>query len=251
FVMIDGRSTVQSETMSFLQQLLDDYNSGFLITAVKLQYAGPPTEVKDAFDEVVRAREDKEKVIREAEGYAADRVPKARGEAEQTILAATAYREQRELKAEGDAAKFLKIVKEHEIPAAFQTLASIGIPEAVQVLAQVGIEQETLPEDDQESVAITRETLLDILDGIGVLDEGQTVEGLTGPILYQAFEQLEMADYYRAAYEKAMRLTEERLYLETMEDVLIDTEKIVIDSDAGGNLMPFLPLKDLTGQEAD
>jgi regulator of protease activity HflC (stomatin/prohibitin superfamily) len=249
YVMIEGRSTVQDETMTFLQRLMDDYGSGLQITVVKLQYAGPPEEVKDAFDEVVRAREDKEKLMREAEGYAADRVPKARGEAEQMVLTASAYRDQRVLRAEGDAAKFLQVLREHEVPAAFQALAESGVSEAIQVLAQIGAIKEGLAEEEEEAPGMTRETLGEILIGLGVAEEDQQPEDLTGQKLREILAQLGIVEEYEEAYQEAMRLTRERLYLETIEDVLAGTEKFVIDPQTGGNLMPFLPLKELTGSE--
>jgi len=249
FVIIEGRSIVQDETMTFLQRLLDDYGSGLLITAVKLQFAGPPEEVKDAFDEVVRAREDKQRLIREAEGYAADRVPKARGEAEQAVKVAEAYKEQRVLRAEGDAAKFLKILREHEVPAAFHALADSGVSEAMQVLAKVGADKEGVAEEGGKVLAMTRETLGEILVGLGVAEEDQQPEELTGQKLHEALSQLGVAEEYEEAYREAMRLTRERLYLETIEDVLAGTEKFVVDPQTSGNLMPFLPLKELTGLE--
>jgi len=248
FVMIDGRSTVQSETMEFLQRLLDDYGSGLQITAVKLQYAGPSAEVKDAFDEVVRAREDREKLVREAEGYAADRVPKARGEAEQMVLAATAYKDQRVLQAEGDAAKFLKVLREHEVPAAFQVLAENGVSEAAQALLLVGT-IEAVSGDSKQATALTREKLYDILAKSGATGGSQQANDLTGQYLIAAFDQLGLAVKYQIAYDEAIRLTQERLYLETMENVLQGTDKFIIDPDTGGNLVPFLPLKELTGSE--
>ena len=261
FVMIDGRSIVQSSIMMQLQQLLDDYNSGLQITAVKLQYAGPPDEVKDAFDEVVRAREDKETLIRESEGYAADRVPRARGEAEQTILIATAYQEQRVLQAEGDATKFLKILKEHEVPAAFLVLANNGITEAAQVLAQIGTIETVISSSPANTssatpgtttarlTSLSRETLYEILSGLGVTADIRQAADLTGTNLKAALRSLGLSGAYQQAYDEAIRLTEERLYLETMEDVLPVTEKYVVDPDTGGNLIPFLPLKDLTGSD--
>ncbi|MFC2058207.1 FtsH protease activity modulator HflK [Chloroflexota bacterium] len=162
YVMIDGRAAVQHETLDMLQQLIDAYESGLVITEVKLQEVDAPEEVRDAFNDVVRAKEDKSKVIREAEGYAADIVPKARGEGEQLILEAEAYKEQRVIKSHGDAEKFLTVLEE---------------------------------------------------------------------------------------YQKAPGVTRQRLYLETIERILPNLEKIIIDPANSGNLLQFLPLKDLTGSE--
>ena len=72
-----GRDLIQSNTRAFLQKLLDSYSSGVAITDVKLQIVDPPEEVKDAFNEVVRAKEDKEKLINNAKGYFEDVIPKA------------------------------------------------------------------------------------------------------------------------------------------------------------------------------
>ncbi|MBI4216718.1 MAG: FtsH protease activity modulator HflK [Chloroflexi bacterium] len=112
-VLTTGRGQVENEVRSFLQRLLDDYQAGIQVTAVKLQVADPPQEVKDAFNEVVRALEDRQRLQREAEGYAADVVPKARGEAQQAIRGAEAYREQRIAQARGDASKFTSVLAEY------------------------------------------------------------------------------------------------------------------------------------------
>jgi modulator of FtsH protease HflK len=84
-----------------------------MVTEVKLQVVDPPEQVKDAFHEVVRAREDRERLINEARGYQEDVMPKARGQAEQMLRAAEAYKAQREIRAQGEAAKFLSILEEY------------------------------------------------------------------------------------------------------------------------------------------
>jgi membrane protease subunit HflK len=113
-VLTVGRAKVQDETREFLQKLMDTYESGLLITAVKLQTVDAPDQVKDAFHEVVRAREDREKLMRQAEGYREDVVPKARGKAQEIIRAAEAYKEERILKSKGDAAKFSSVLAEYK-----------------------------------------------------------------------------------------------------------------------------------------
>jgi membrane protease subunit HflK len=105
-VLTVGRLKVQEETIEFLQRLMDRYESGMLITEVKLQTVDPPDQVKDAFAEVVRAREDREKLINQSRGYREDVLPKARGEAQKILREAEAYREERILRSQGDAAKF-------------------------------------------------------------------------------------------------------------------------------------------------
>ncbi len=105
-VITTGRENVQNETREWLQTLMDSYNSGLSITEVKLQTVDAPDEVKEAFHDVVRAREEKEKLINQAKGYLADLIPRARGEARQIEREAEAYREERVLRARGDASKF-------------------------------------------------------------------------------------------------------------------------------------------------
>jgi modulator of FtsH protease HflK len=113
-VMTTGRSSVQQGTREVLQALMDDYESGIEITEVKLDAVDAPDEVKDAFNAVTRAREDKEKLVNEARGYQEDKVPRARGDAQGIVRAAEAYKEQRVLRAEGDANKFNATLAEYE-----------------------------------------------------------------------------------------------------------------------------------------
>ncbi len=112
-VITEERARVQDETRTFLKRLLDEYGSGILVTDVRLQVADPPVEVRDAFQEVVRARADKERLINEAQAYANDVVPRARGEKQQQIEDATAFKEQQELLATGDAERFLSVLSEY------------------------------------------------------------------------------------------------------------------------------------------
>jgi modulator of FtsH protease HflK len=112
-VITTGREKVQAETQEWLQKLMGLYQSGISITEVKLQAIDAPDEVKDAFHEVVRAREEKEKLINQAMGYEADLIPRARGESEKVRRDAEGYKERRILEAKGDAAKFDSIYAEY------------------------------------------------------------------------------------------------------------------------------------------
>ncbi len=112
-VLTVGRDRVQTETQEFLQQLMDTYQSGIQITEVKLQTVEAPSQVKDAFDEVVRAREDREKLINQARGYREDLIPKARGEVQEIVQAAEAYKEERTLRAKGDGSRFNAVLTEY------------------------------------------------------------------------------------------------------------------------------------------
>ena len=94
-------------------QRLDSYNSGILVTDVRLQVADAPDQVRDAFHEVVRAREDRERTINEGQAYREDVLPRARGEAREIIEAATAFREERIRLARGDSERFVSILEEY------------------------------------------------------------------------------------------------------------------------------------------
>ena len=75
-----GKFTIQEETKNQLQSILDNYNSGIHVVAVQLQDVSPPKEVIGAFKDVASAKEDKNRMINQAEGYRNDVIPKARGE---------------------------------------------------------------------------------------------------------------------------------------------------------------------------
>ena len=150
-----GKFTIQEETKTQLQSILDIYNSGIHVVAVQLQDVSPPKEVIGAFKDVASAKEDKNRMINQAEGYRNDIIPKARGEAEAMIRDAEGFKESRIKRSEGDAAKFTTILKE---------------------------------------------------------------------------------------YRKAKSITEKRLYLETMEKVLPDIEKIVVPDKNSGNMLNLLNL---------
>tara|TARA_Y100001970_G_C14233709_1_gene860441 strand:- start:854 stop:1810 length:957 start_codon:yes stop_codon:yes gene_type:complete len=155
-----GKFTIQEETKNQLQLILDIYNSGIHVVAVQLQDVSPPKEVIGAFKDVASAKEDKNRMINQAEGYRNDVIPKARGEAEAMIRDAEGFKESRIKRSEGDAAKFTTILKE---------------------------------------------------------------------------------------YRKAKNITEKRLYLETMEKVLPDIEKIIVPDKNSGNMLNLLNLN--TGKD--
>lgn len=113
YTMTEGRAEVQDLTRLRLQELLDNYSSGLLIREARILTADPPEQVEDAFHEVVRALEDRERLVEEAEGYREDVVPRARGEAAQLLADARGYRERRILEAQGDTARFLEVYKEY------------------------------------------------------------------------------------------------------------------------------------------
>ncbi len=109
-----GKFTIQEETKLQLQSILDNYESGIHVVAVQLQDVSPPKEVIGAFKDVASAKEDKNRMINQAEGYRNNVIPKARGEAEAMIRDAEGFKESRIKRAEGDAAKFTTILKEYK-----------------------------------------------------------------------------------------------------------------------------------------
>jgi len=113
-VLIEEKLQVEIDILALLQEIVDGYESGIRIIEVKLQTVRPPKEVASAFDDVVSAKEDKAKLIQEAEGYKEDIIPKARGQARSIVLAAEAYKEEKIKRAQGDVEKFLAVLTEYE-----------------------------------------------------------------------------------------------------------------------------------------
>ncbi len=163
YVLTDGREVVADNILELLQTLLDRYGAGLVVTAVNMQKAEPPEQVRDAFDDVIKAREDKVRLRNEAEAYANQIVPVARGNAQRLLAEANAYRESVIAHADGEAKRFDQLLVE---------------------------------------------------------------------------------------YEKAPKVTRERLYLEAIESVLTNTTKVMIDVEGGNNLV-YLPLDKLIGGTAN
>jgi len=114
-VITEQRARVQEDTKAILIELLDRYGAGILVAEVQLQDADPPEQVIDAFQEVVRALADKERVINQSEAYQNDIVPKARGEKQRAIEEASAFKDQRVLRATGDAERFTSVLNAYSL----------------------------------------------------------------------------------------------------------------------------------------
>ena len=160
FVLSQGRSEVAARVKVLMQQILDRYKTGINITTVNLQGAQAPEQVQPAFEDVVRAQQDRERFKNEGQAYANDVVPKARGVAARLFEEANGYRQSVTATAQGDAARFTQILTE---------------------------------------------------------------------------------------YSKAPAVTRERMYLETMQQILGATSKVIVDQKAGQNLL-YLPLDRLMQQ---
>ncbi|MAF17947.1 MAG: FtsH protease activity modulator HflK [Oceanospirillaceae bacterium] len=153
-VLTEGRAILADQVQARLQDYLDSYQTGLEVSKVNIENTSAPSQVQDAFDDVIKAREDEQRVKNEAQTYANGIVPEARGKAQRMMEEASAYREEVVARAEGEATRFSKLLAE---------------------------------------------------------------------------------------YQKAPEVTRERLYLVAMEDVLSNSNKVLVDVDGGNNMM-VLPL---------
>lgn len=114
------------------QDVLDSYGAGMEIVAAHLQEVNPPREVADAFRDVASAREDRSRIIQEANGYANRVVPMARGEGERLVTAAEGYRTEKTKTAEGESHRFRATVSEYwKSPAAARQRLYLEVMEKV------------------------------------------------------------------------------------------------------------------------
>ena len=161
-VLTTGRAVVREDTWKALNDIIKPYDMGLEVIDVNFQSARPPEEVKDAFDDAIKAQEDEQRYIREAEAYAREKEPIARGDAQRIVEEATAYKDRVVLDAQGEVERL----------------------------------QRLLPE-----------------------------------------------------FKAAPDLLKERLYIQTMEKVMANTPKVMLDANNGNNLT-VLPLEQLMGKKA-
>ncbi|MFT6890493.1 MAG: membrane protease subunit HflK, partial [Halioglobus sp.] len=154
-VLTEGREQIAIETQQRLQEYLDIYETGIRVSKVNVDDSQPPSQVQAAFDDVIKAREDEERVKNEAQAYANGIIPEARGAAQRQFEEAGAYKEQVIANADGEADRFLKLLAE---------------------------------------------------------------------------------------YNKAPKVTRERLYLDALQTVYANSNKVMIDVEGGGNNVMYLPL---------
>lgn len=112
-ILSGQRAELAAQAGERLQAALDQYGTGLTVSEFNLQNARPPAEVKDAFDDAITAREDKQRAENVALGYASKQVPEARGAAARVKSEAEAYKAQAVARAEGDAARFTLLVDEY------------------------------------------------------------------------------------------------------------------------------------------
>ena len=160
FVLYEGREEIAATAQELMQRILDRYETGIQISRVTMQNAQPPEQVQAAFDDAVKAGQDRERQKNEGEAYANDVVPRARGTASRLVEEGNAYRDRVVANAEGEASRFNQVFAE---------------------------------------------------------------------------------------FSRAPEVTRERLYIETMQQVMSNTSKVMIDATGNGNLM-VLPLDKLMQQ---
>lgn len=113
-VITEGREVIALDVKDRLQEYLDRYKTGLYVTKANIQDAHPPTEVKAAFDDVIKAKEDRERLKNEAEAYANGIIPEARGMAQRILEEANAYKGEVVAQAEGEAERFKRLLTEYQ-----------------------------------------------------------------------------------------------------------------------------------------
>jgi membrane protease subunit HflK len=114
YVLTEGRSDIVTKIKTEIQEVMNSYHAGILVTEVNLQDAQPPEEVQNSFVDAIKSREDKERLINEAQAYFNDVVPKARGAAARKKQEAEGYKEQVIAQATGDASRFSQLLAEYQ-----------------------------------------------------------------------------------------------------------------------------------------
>jgi len=114
YVLGEGREAIAQQTQVVIQQAMEEYRTGIVVTQVNLQDINFPSQVEAAVQDAIKAREDKERLAFEAESYANDILPRARGAAVREIQNAEGYRERVIADAEGEAARFEALLTEYQ-----------------------------------------------------------------------------------------------------------------------------------------
>lgn len=113
-VLTSGREQVRQEVRAQIENILQRYHTGLLVTDVAMQPAKAPDEVKDAFDDAIKAQEDEQRFINQAQAYAMQVVPNAQGQTQRLLADAKAYQQQISLQAKGDTATYLAVLPEYQ-----------------------------------------------------------------------------------------------------------------------------------------
>ncbi|MHB8353718.1 MAG: FtsH protease activity modulator HflK [Burkholderiales bacterium] len=113
FVLYEGRTQIADESARLMQEILDRYQTGIAISKVNMQNAQPPEQVQAAFDDAVKAGQDRERQTNEGQAYANDIIPRAKGTASRLLEEAKAYAQRVVIRAEGDASRFKQVLVEY------------------------------------------------------------------------------------------------------------------------------------------
>lgn len=113
YVLYEGREQVALQLTQSIQHILDSYRTGILVTSVTMQNVQPPEQVQAAFDDAVKAGQDRERAKNEAQAYANDIVPRARGAAARLVEEAEGYKARVVAQAQGDAERFKSVLSEY------------------------------------------------------------------------------------------------------------------------------------------
>jgi membrane protease subunit HflK len=113
FVLYEGRDQIAAATQKLIQEILDRYSTGIMVRSVSMQNTQPPEQVQAAFDDAVKAGQDRERQKNEGQAYANDVIPRARGTASRLFEEASGYRQRLVATAEGDASRFKQILAEY------------------------------------------------------------------------------------------------------------------------------------------
>lgn len=114
FILEIGRGQIALDAEDLLTEIIDRYDPGIELTSFNLQEVRPPTQVRSAFDDVVRAREDQIRFANEAQAYANQVIPEARGRAARILEEAQAFRDERIAQATGEADRFVAVLEEYQ-----------------------------------------------------------------------------------------------------------------------------------------
>ena len=113
-IITEGRGVIGSDAKVIMQQILDSYKTGINVVTVNMGEAQPPEEVQDAFEDAIKAREDEQRIINEANAYRSDVVPKARGDAQGLLENAAAYKTRVVKSAQGETSRFNQLLAEYQ-----------------------------------------------------------------------------------------------------------------------------------------
>ncbi len=114
YVLYEGREQVASDVQMLTQKILDRYRTGIIITTVTLQNVQPPEPVQAAFDDAIKAGQDRERLKNEAQAYANNVIPRAQGTASRLIQDAEAYKAQVVAQAQGDTSRFNQVLQQYD-----------------------------------------------------------------------------------------------------------------------------------------